>query len=404
MNSPNIFDAAVIGAGLAGAASAFALAQRGLRVIVLDAAPHVAAKGSGNLFGLLTPYLSLTKSPPETLYGAGYSFTHSLLKNHAACAESFRATGSLQLPSTQRLANIVNSAAAILGAPTVSRMSTHDASSIAEVPIPSPALFIPDAGFLSPRSFVEGMLAECSGLVTLTLSTECREMSSEGASWQISCSNGETYSCPSVVVCAAHEASKLVPTSWLPLEAIRGQTLCVEATDTSSKLLSVLSYGGYLTPSVQGRHFLGAHYSHDDYDPLPRDADTETMLRECREWLPALSLSSTRASHSRVCFRTSTIDRLPYIGAVPDYPALVLQAAKYRSGTDLAKKITLEAIPGLFVNIGHGSRGLLSCPIGGEMIARLITGEPLRELKEVAALTTPSRVPWRLVKAKREPS
>jgi glycine/D-amino acid oxidase-like deaminating enzyme len=51
-----------------------------------------------------------------------------------------------------------------------------------------------------------------------------------------------------------------------------------------------------------------------------------------------------------VSFRTSTHDRIPYIGAVdPRYP-------------------------GLFVTVGHGSRGLLSSMVGGELLADLVEG------------------------------
>lgn len=398
MRSQHTFDVAVIGAGLAGGASAFALTRRGLRVLLVDAASHIAAKGSGNRCGLLTPYLSSKRSPLETLYSAGYSFTHHLLKRYPMCAQSFRATGALQLPSTQRLATLTGSTQPILGAPEVRRVSASDAATIAGVTIPASALHIPNAGFLSPPSFIEGLLAESTTRLTLALDSDCNNITPDGTEWRISCANGDTFRSASVVVCTAFEASKFKLTSWFPLEAIRGQTICIAATETSSRLRTVLSYGGYLAPAVDGYHFLGAHYSHDDYESSPRDTDTESMLRQCGELFPELSLSSTNAAHARVCFRTSTIDRLPYIGAVPDYESFSHHAAQYRSGTNLANKITLDTLPGLFVHVGHGSRGLLSCPIGGEIIARLITGEPLSELAEVASITDPSRVPWRLIK------
>jgi tRNA 5-methylaminomethyl-2-thiouridine biosynthesis bifunctional protein len=398
MRSQYTFDVAVVGAGLAGGASAFALTRRGLRVLLVDAAPHIAAKGSGNRCGLLTPYLSSTRSPLEALYSAGYSFTHHLLKRYPMCAQSFHATGALQLPSTQRLATLTESTQPILGATEVCRVSASDATTIAGVTIPLPALHIPNAGFLSPRGFIEGLLAESTTRLTLALDADCNNITSDGAAWRISCTNGNTFLSACIVVCTAFEASQFKLTSWLPLEAIRGQTICIATTETSSGLRTVLSYGGYLAPAFDGYHFLGAHYSHDDYESSPRDTDTESMLHQCGELLPALSFSSRNAAHARVCFRTSTIDRLPYIGGVPDYESFSYRAAQYRSGTNLANKITLETLPGLFVNVGHGSRGLLSCPIGGEIIARLITSEPLSELREAASITDPSRVPWRLIK------
>jgi tRNA 5-methylaminomethyl-2-thiouridine biosynthesis bifunctional protein len=161
----------------------------------------------------------------------------------------------------------------------------------------------------------------------------------------------------------------------------------------------VVSYGGYITPDVAGAHFLGAHYSHGDDELTPRSSDTEEMLRLNAQWLPTLSLINGETTGTRVCFRTSTIDRLPYIGALPDYTDFKQLVAQYRSGTNLANKVTCAPIPGIFVNVGHGSRGLLSCPIGGEIIAREIVKEPLEDLACAAQVATPERLPLRLQRA-----
>jgi tRNA 5-methylaminomethyl-2-thiouridine biosynthesis bifunctional protein len=145
-------------------------------------------------------------------------------------------------------------------------------------------------------------------------------------------------------------------------------------------------------------HFVGAHYSHKDDELTPRTADTTEIMSNNSEWLPTLSLRNAETRNPRVCFRTSTIDRLPYIGALPDYTLFQQQATQYRSGTHVASKVACEPIPGIFVNVGHGSRGLLSCPIGGEIIARQIAHEPLADLADVAEVTSPQRLPMRLHK------
>jgi len=399
MNSPKNFDAIVIGAGLAGGLTAFALAKRGLKILLIDSAPHIAHKSSGNLFGLITPHLSNKRSSLETLYTSGYSFTQSLLRQHSVSAQSFRATGALQLPSTKRLETIIGSKDPVFGAATANRVTASEASSISGTLIKTAAFYVPDAGFISPRTFIEQLIKEQGQMITLAMDTEVIELAQNSPDWRILCADGRTMSCSAAVVCTAYEATKLVHTSWLPLEAIRGQTVCVRHTKSSASLKGVVSFGGYITPEVAGSHFIGAHYSHDDNETSPRAADTDSMIQRCTEWLPELGLTSAEATNTRVCFRTSTIDRLPYIGSLPNYDALKKQKSKYRSGTDLEKRLTTESIPGLYVNLGHGSRGLLSCPLGGELIARLITNEPLNELTEAANVTNPARVPWRLLRS-----
>lgn len=396
MQSIKTADVVVIGAGLAGGATAYALIRRGLQVVLLDSAQQLTAKASGNRWGLLTPYLSTKRSTLQTLYSAGYDFTQSLLKDHSLCAQSFHRTGALQLPSTSRLAATIESAEPILGAPLVRRVEIDETSSIAEIPINSAAIYIPDAGFLSPRLFIEGLLADSRNKLTVALGAACCSIEHHDGTWLVSCLDGRSFLSHSVVVCAAYESSKLKLTSWLPLEPIRGQTSSLRSNDYSRALRVVVSYGGYITPEITGAHFLGAHYSHNDNEITPRSSDTAEMLRLNSRWLPALSFSDADMTDSRVCFRTSTIDRLPYIGPLPDFSLFKREIAQYRSGTNLTNKATCAPIAGIFVNIGHGSRGLISCPIGGEIIARAIINQPLAELANIAEIVTPQRLPMRL--------
>jgi tRNA 5-methylaminomethyl-2-thiouridine biosynthesis bifunctional protein len=395
-------DVVVVGAGLAGGATAHALIRRGLQVALLDGAPHITSKASGNAWGLLTPYLSTKRSTLEALYSAGYTFTHNLLRKYPRCATTFHQTGALQLPSTRRLAATIESQEPVLGAQLVHRVTSAEIRAISGIPVNSAALHIPDAGFLSPRHFIEGLLADTPSKLTLTLGAECCSIERDDTTWRIACTDGRTFICHSVVLCAAHETSALQLPSWLPLEAIRGQTTSVRSNGSSSGLRTVVSYGGYITPQVAGLHFLGAHYSHDDNELAPRSSDTDEMLRLNSHWLPALSLADAETAGPRVCFRTSTIDRLPYIGSLPDYTLFKEQVAQYRSGTNLATKVTCSPVPGIFVNVGHGSRGLISCPIGGEIIARAIVKEPLAELAHIAEITTPHRLPIVMCKSQRQ--
>jgi len=399
VHSHTTFDVAIIGAGLAGGATAFALARRGAQVVVIESLPQVASKSSGNLFGLITPYLATKRSPHDTLYSTGYSFTQDLLHRYPACATSLKATGALQLPSAHRLTSIVTSNEPILGAPNVQRITSAEASDLAGIAVPSNALYIRDAGFLSPRVFVEGLLAHTPPNMTLALNSECTAIERHNDQWRISLTKGETLYCSTVVICTAYEATKFTQTAWLPLEPIRGQTVCADQTEQSAKLQCVVSYGGYITPPVEQTHFVGAHYRHHDGEILPRDADTASVLDRCAQALPSLRFSSSHTHNARVCFRTSTVDRLPYVGVVPDYKSFQANAAQYRSGTTIRDKVSIQNFPSLYINAGHGSRGLLSCPIGGEIIARLITGEALGELEDVAKETNPERLPPRLIKS-----
>ena len=48
-------------------------------------------------------------------------------------------------------------------------------------------------------------------------------------------------------------------------------------------------------------------------------------------------------------------------------------------------------LPGLYINSGHGSRGLITAPLSGELIAAWLNGEPLPVPREVAEASHPNR-------------
>lgn len=75
-------------------------------------------------------------------------------------------------------------------------------------------------------------------------------------------------------------------------------------------------------------------------------------------------------------------------------------ASEVRSGSKLRSRVPLVYYPGVYTSVGHGSRGLLSCPMGGEILARLIADEPLQELADIHDIVSPSRLPYRLLRTR----
>ena len=163
----------------------------------------------------------------------------------------------------------------------------------------------------------------------------------------------------------------------------------VAETPFSKALRCPLCFDGYIVPSVNGSHMVGALYRHHDLDCVPSASDSQRIIDRCHPWFPAGFEAPLSA---RVCFRTSTFDRLPYIGAMPDVERFERAAAQFQSGTDILSKVETSLLPGLFVSLGHGSKGLQSSPWGGEIIARLVTGESLGSLEEGAYFCRPERI------------
>jgi len=389
----------VIGGGLAGASTAFSIARRGARVLLLENAPGLCERASGNRFGLLTPYIATQSSPFEALYSAGYSYSRTLLQSPFATYTDFRACGAIQFPSTKRFETLLQDTRPLIGAPDIRRASARECSELSGVPCAQGGFVIPSAGFVSPAKFMQQLLHSVHDRVTVRYGARATALTRIENSWRVTCADNSAMDAANIVVCGAFESANLAPSAWLPLEPIRGQTVAIQSTPSSRSLRMVLCFGGYLTPAVDDEHLLGAHYRHDDNNQEPSDEDTAEIVRVAAQSVPSLGITISDARSARVCFRTSTIDRLPYIGQLPNFTEMESEARSYRSGTDLRRKVALREYAGLYVSAGHGSRGLLTGPLGGEIIARLMNNEPLDSLQAAATLCEPARVPHRLLTA-----
>ena len=97
------------------------------------------------------------------------------------------------------------------------------------------------------------------------------------------------------------------------------------------------------------------------------------LLAERDEWL---NRQAMQALGGRAAFRCTTPDYLPLVGPVADAAAFNRVYAPL--ARDATEHLTTPApwVPGLYVNTGHGSRGLITAPLSGEVIAACVEGEP----------------------------
>ena len=89
--------------------------------------------------------------------------------------------------------------------------------------------------------------------------------------------------------------------------------------------------------------------------------------------------------------RCTAPDYLPLLGPVLDPDAFLDQYAVL--GKDASQQPTAPAPwqPGLYVNTAHGSRGLISAPLSGELLAAWLGDEPLPLPRDLSEAVHPSR-------------
>lgn len=377
--------ALVIGAGIAGCATAHALARRGCQVTLVERHPHVAAEASGNPAGMLYPRLAMQDTVMSRLALTSFLHVLRLIERLHLAAGDFSLCGLLQLAYDRREAERCL-AIARRDFPTdiVHWVDAATASIIAGVPLHHNALYFPQAGWVRPAVLCSALAGQ-AGIRLQTGSPVLRIVRHDGL-WQAWDDDTLLDEALVMVLAAANDCLHFAPAAHLPLQPVRGQISVAAAFDLSRRLGTVLCTDGYISPNIDGWHCLGATFSPDDrsveiraQDHLDNLAMLGRMSRELRQGLDAGTLQG------RAALRVATPDYLPLVGALMDASALLANPPKHYS------RDPMPWLPGLYVHTGHGSKGITQAPLCAELLASAIHGEPLPLDSRTVSALDPNR-------------
>lgn len=380
----------VIGAGLAGATTARALAEQGLRVRVLERHPHPAHEGSGNPQGALYAKLPAQPTAHSRFHLAGLSYTAGIIRQLQHTHPAVGALcGVLQLAGDdkerQRQQQLVETAAYPVS--IVRAVSAAEAGAIAGQNCAHPGLFFPGAGWVSPPEFCRVLLDH--PLIECHYATPVIALQRSDSGWQLT---GTPFSAEQVVVCCANDALRFAQLDHLPLKPIRGQTTQVVSPEHHAPLQTVVCGEGYISPPLAGQYCFGASFKLRDTELDVRENEHQHNLAILQRALPQLADTlAVSPRQGRVALRCSSADYLPLVGPVPDLPAFIQTYAKLRQDARWPFDSAPPLLSGLFVNTGHGSKGLISCPISAQLIAAMLSGSPLPLETELVDILSPAR-------------
>jgi tRNA 5-methylaminomethyl-2-thiouridine biosynthesis bifunctional protein len=340
--------AMVIGAGIAGAAVAERLAARGWQVTLVERHSEPAAEASGNHAGVFHPIVS----PDDSLFARFTRASFLFLLNHWKTFDSveWKSCGVLQLARDADEKASQRRALETLGYPP----------GFAQFDEVKGGIWFPQAGWVKPRSLVEGLLSRFQ--IERKFKQEVHTLSFDGI-WHAKNTRGESIaSAPVVILANAADALRLSPQPEVRLRRVRGQLTHVPAI---AGLDHVVLRGGMALPGIDGISVVGASYDIGDEDAQLRADSHAGNLERLEQMLPGAARGLDPANlDGRVAFRAVVRDRLPLIGPLAE---------------------------GLFGSFAFGSRGLLWASLAGEIIASTLEGEPLPLERKLAAAIAPER-------------
>jgi tRNA 5-methylaminomethyl-2-thiouridine biosynthesis bifunctional protein len=384
--------ALIVGAGLAGAAAARALAAHGVSCTVLDAQSQPATQASGNPAGLFHG----TVARDDTTYSrwfraASFEAARWVRDTPGAGAADglLRLNDDLDIEAMRALL-----AAQALPAEYLQALDAASASQRAGLTLRRPAWWFTAGGWADPRALVRTTL-EGAG-VQWRSACEVAALEATGDGWCARDHEGRAIAAAEIVVlCNGADAVRLasLPCAWI--ECRRGQVSWLPVTHAAlapGLPQAPLASGSYLLTlpdrgGTEGARLLfGATQQAEDDDTRVRDSDHADNLARAQRLIGCDLARPGAPIEGRVGFRVASRDRLPLAGLAPDLRAPLP-----------ARRDAPRLVPrrrGLFVLAALGSRGLTSAALAGELVAAQAVGAPWPIEADLADALDPAR--WAL--------
>ena len=363
----------IIGAGIAGAGTARALAERGWQVTVLDAGTEPAAGASGLPVGVVAPHTSHDDSGVSRLSRAGLRLMEQTMRDLLQEGVDWGCTGvrERRLPGKTRRGGV-----------PLSWLHEHahtanDWTHKAPPPAPDDAYWHPRGAWLRPARLVRALLnhpnihwqghAHADALRCTPSTTAGNHTAS---TWQVLQGNTVLAESARVVICAGPGSAALVATATADgssprINPLRGQVswglMADVPADAYLPATPVNGNGSFVhhVASPEGpAWYAGATYDRINDQALLLDSDHAENLERLRALEPATAEALAPSFQNGQVrgwagVRCGVHDRLPMTGRVHNAPE------------------------GLYMNTAMGSRGLTLGLLCGELLAAQWHGEPL---------------------------
>ncbi len=365
---------AIIGAGIAGASLTYSLKREGYQVELFDKTGP-AAGASGNPGGLIMPRLDLGETPAAAFFCQSYLYTLNILQELQNKAGKFFNPCGIFQPAMnddekRRHEKLVS--LKILPDEWVEKRNE--------------GLFFPQAGVIDPARYVAALIDD-----TAVTRANISALSREKDGWALFSDDGQQFNFFDAVITANSVGIvRLYDTSHLALNAVAGQ---IDLFEDGPSPQYAIAAGPYAAPASLGGLIIGATYDKISVDssPIPDRGATQSNIDAVRKLNPDL-VENVDAEQSipRTSIRCQTPDRLPIIGALPDWDFFLHYYVGLKKGlrTDYPQATYQK---GLYVLSGLGSRGLVTAPLAAAMIAAEISGAPSPVAAKISAALHPAR-------------
>jgi tRNA 5-methylaminomethyl-2-thiouridine biosynthesis bifunctional protein len=382
--------AIVIGAGVAGAAMCQRLCTRGWDVTLIEQHAGAAQGASGNLAGVFMPVLSRDDGPAARLSRTAFLFALRLWREIGGIGTAFDGAGNgvLQLARAGRSGAYPDyppEFARRLEADEICRLIPALTAGMAFGGTQSHAgaWLFERGGWAHPGGVCVALLSACGAQLRRIHQRTVAQLLRIDGRWQVMDEGGMPIAqAGHVIIANGIAGNRFTQTRELPLAAIRGQVTHV-AADLLPDLPMPICGDGYVIPARGEICCVGATYDADTDARLRTASQDENLARLLRLFPQSAAQMADLPLAGRVGLRCVSPDRLPLVGAMPDFGAL--QAMRGERLRDVPRHAGLHCL------LAYASRGLTWAPLAAELLAAQICCEPVPLERDLCATIDPAR-------------
>lgn len=369
-----IYDTIIIGAGVAGASSAYFLSKKGQRVLVLDK-NGIATGGSGAAGAFVSPKIG-KGGPLQSLTNEAFVFARDFYLEHFP--HCYHPSGVVRIPKDEADAKKF----AEYEPHNENNYSRWDAETLKahHINVPFESFFFDEAGACDAPEMCKAMLEDIE-----YLQYDVKETERCGAYWSIKLRHPEldsgsflhAYEIPDQVRNdVAIRAKNIVLATGYKNDLFDMRYMGVKGTwgtrgDFRSQLPMKVSMHQSMSVSanMNGIIRLGATHEKGVREPKPCEVQQALSLRENASSM--VDTSDMELIDTFCGMRAGSKDYFPLVGKVIDVPEMLERYPAIVRGA----KPEIKYIDDLYICNGLGGRGFVFGPLMGKMLADLVVDQ-----------------------------
>jgi len=341
-----MYDAVVVGAGVAGCAVAHALHQKGLKICIVDRTDEIASGGSGAAGAFVSPKIGKASSL-HSLTNEAFAFAVEFYQTHFP--QYFHQTGVIRIPKDDG----DNQNFALYREFNYPNFKDIKATTIESLGIQSPY-----DGFLFEEGGVVDAKEMCAALIEGVKfgSIEICKIEQKGSDWRL---NG-VIGCRYLILATGYQ-NELIDIEYMGISGVWG---CRGDFKSSLTVGKSIHQDLSISQNIEGIIKIGAtHSRHASHPLLPNPL--EPLIQKASRLIDTTQLELVEVFCG---LRSGSKDYTPLVGGVVDSAYMLQNYPQIQKGA----KASLKRVENLFVINGLGGRGFVLAPLMAKLLAEHI--------------------------------